>query len=727
MNLKKTLSGMKTTKYILSALCLAALAAGCTKDSAMRTSSVEGLRISVTAATPSTRTALHEDGLTVLWEEGDQLLLISNTSENTYPLTLDKASLSEDSRQADFVASQAIPEGEYYLASSNVSTSFASSRTIMFNYGDKVDRSDFEITVTDATKNTHEGGLKTMALLSDKFTVSEGAASQDISVSLKHYSTLLEFPILLTSNTTGTDVTLNSVTISSSDHVFNSGLAVVSLYGGGSKIQDLSVIFSDAPVLPVGEPYKVYMAALTSGTLDLGSSELTITVSTSAGDYTFTKPGKALEAGYRYTLGDLNIDARPNLITNEAEWNQAIAEGKTPLTLGADVELTASATLPTYDVTVTGDYTLTINVEGRTAPLSWNGWNGKFVASDHGRAKIDSKLTLTGGANLAVKNGYLYLTELEVGDGSELSGVGGRLVISYALTVTSGASATIASSLVASCSSLNEDGATLTVDGKLFYEAGYSHSSPNIMYDSQLPYSNFDNWFKGMNDADVIGESGSSNNVWDTGNGNESKIGTAMTGYNPTTPETTTVVAGKACKMFSVYINYLGGLVEKFAAGNVYLGELTGLSGLSGAKMTFGIPSEGRLPVAVTGYYNYQPGTIDYINNEKKTGGTDSMDLYIALATKQYSVDTNDDTSYPGGSASDLANDPNIVAYGRLTSSETTNGYQPFYIELTYKDNLFTPSGDLYLLITATSSKGGAQFTGSTSSVLYLDELSLEF
>ena len=714
---------MKTTKYLLSALCLAALAAGCTKDSAMRTSSVEGLRISVTAASPSTRTALHEDGLTVLWEEGDQLLLISNTSENTYPLTLDKASLSSDRTQADFVASQAIPEGEYYLASSNAYARFTSSRTINFNYGDKVDRSDFEITVTDATKNTHEGGLKTMALLSDKFTVSEGAATQDISVSLKHYSTLLEFPILLTSNTTGTDVTLNSVTISSSDYVFNSGLPVVTLYEKENKIQDLSVIFSDAPVLPVGEPYKVYMAALTSGTLDLGSSELTITVSTSAGDYTFTKPGKALEAGYRYTLGDLNIDARPNLISNEAEWNQAIAEGKTPLTLGADVELTASATLPTYDVTVTGDYTLTINVEGRTAPLSWNGRNGKFVASDHGRTKIDSKLTLTGGADLAVKNGYLYLKELEVGDGSELSGVGGRLVISYALTVTSGASATIASSLVASCDILNEDGATLTVDGKLFYDAGNSPSSPNIMYDSQLPYSNFDNWYT-KNGADLIGESGSEYNVWGTGNGSESMIGTAILGYNPTTPETTTVVAGKACKMFSTYI---GGLGKKFAAGNVYLGKLTGISGFTGAKMTFGIPSEGRLPVAVTGYYNYQPGTIDYIDNEKKTGGTDSMDLYIALATKQYSVDTNNDTSYPGGSASDLANDPNIVAYGRLTSSETTGGYSPFYIELTYKDNNFIPSGDLYLLITATSSKGGAQFTGSTKSVLYLDELSLEF
>ena len=715
---------MKTTKYLLSALCLAALAAGCTKDSAMRTSSVEGLRISVTAATPSTRTALHEDGLTVLWEEGDQLLLLSNTSKNTYPLTLDKSSLSSDGTQADFVASQAIPEGEYYLASSNAIPGLESDpHTITFLYSDRTDLATGNITVTDATKNTHEGGLKTMALLSDKFTVS--ADDTEISTSLKHYSTLLEFPILLTSNTTGADVTLNSVTISSSDYVFNSGLPVVSLYGGGSKIQDLSVIFSDAPVLPVGEPYKVYMAALTSGRLDLGSSELTITVSTSAGDYTFTKPGEALEAGYRYTLGDLNIDARPNLITNEAEWNQAIAEGKTPLTLGADVELTASATLPTYDVTVKGDYTLTINADGRTAPLSWDGWNGKFVASDHGRTKIDSKLTLTGGADLAVKNGYLYLKELEVGDGSELSGVGGRLVISYALTVTSGASATIASSLVASCYILNEDGATLTVDGKLFYDAGNSPSSPNIMYDSQLPYSNFDNWFKGISDADVIGESGSSNNVWDTGNGNESKIGTAMTDHNPTTPETTTVVAGKACKMFSVYINM--GIVKKFAAGNVYLGELTGLSGLSGAKMTFGIPSEGRLPVAVMGYYNYQPGTIDYIDNEKKTGGTDSMDLYIALATKQYSVDTTDDTTYPGGSASDLAGDENIVAYGRLSSSETTDGYSPFYIELTYKDNNFIPSGDLYLLITATSSKGGAQFTGSIKSVLYLDELSLEF
>lgn len=103
------------------------------------------------------------------------------------------------------------------------------------------------------------------------------------------------------------------------------------------------------------------------------------------------------------------------------------------------------------------------------------------------------------------------------------------------------------------------------------------------------------------------------------------------------------------------------------------------------------------------------------------------MDLYVALATKPYEVNTTDNTTYPGGPTGDLAGDPNIVAYGRLTTSEATDGYQRFRVELTYKDNNFTPSGDLYLLVTSTVSKDGPQYTGSTSSVLYLDELFLEF
>ena len=253
---------MKTTKYLLSALCLAALAAGCTKDSAMRTSSVEGLRISVTAATPSTRTALHEDGLTVLWEEGDQLQLIPTRTDNdnVYTLTLDPSSLSSDRTQADFVASQAIPEGEYYLASSNAIPGLESDpHTITFLYSDRTDLATGNITVTDATKNTHEGGLKTMALLSDKFTVSADAT--EISTPLKHYSTLLELPILLSSNTTGADVKLNQITLETSSGKFLPRIQMG--FGANTNtISSLSVTFADTPALPVGEPYKVYMPLL---------------------------------------------------------------------------------------------------------------------------------------------------------------------------------------------------------------------------------------------------------------------------------------------------------------------------------------------------------------------------------------------------------------------------------------------------------------------------------
>ena len=259
-------------------------------------------------------------------------------------MTLDPSSLSSDRTQADFVASQAIPQGEYYLASSNAIPGLESDpHTTTFLYSDRTDLATGNITVTDATKNTHEGGLKTMALLSDKFTVSADAT--EISTPLKHYSTLLELPILLSSNTTGADVKLNQITLETSSGKFLPRIQMG--FGANTNtISSLSVTFADTPALPVGEPYKVYMPLLAVNPLDLSGEEVTLTVSTSAGDFTFPKPGQILAPGYRYTLSDLNIDARPNLITNEAEWNQALAQGKTLLALGADVELTSSAPYP---------------------------------------------------------------------------------------------------------------------------------------------------------------------------------------------------------------------------------------------------------------------------------------------------------------------------------------------------------------------------------------------
>ena len=734
---------MKTTKYILSALCLAALAAGCTKDNAMRDTSstplVEGLRISVSTATPSTRTVLHENGLTVMWEKGDQLQLLSPTDSKAYLLDLDESTLSSDGTQADFVASEAIPEGEYYLASSNaVLYRNATPNKIAFSFDDDPNNESARsyITVTDANRNTHEGGLKTMALLSDEISVSADAT--EISAQLEHYSTLLELPILLTSNTTGTDVKLNKISLRSSQdsfiRQFMKGIGTSAFFSSS-----LSVIFSDTPTLPLGEPYKVYVALLQRyPEADSGRNpgNTTITVSTSVGDFTFTKPERTLDPGKRYTLSDLNINAGQTLITNEAEWNQAIAEGKDNLTLGGDVELTSSATLPTYDVTVRGDYILTMNVEGRTSSAYSD--DVLYIPAANSRADIPSKLTLTEGADLTVKNGYLYINDLEIdGNGSELSGDGGRLVITNDLTVAPGASATIAPNLIVSCNSHFCEGGTLTINNDVYYYDYFpspNHYAIYVPFAAQVGYSDFDYWYV-KNGSCLIGMD-DSDTYWGTRNGNRVTQGTSAFGYN-LTKDTTYLSPSrfntniKACMIKSANIDVSGsqGSEKEFVAGSVYTGTFEDVSASNplGARMTFGIPSKGHLPVALTGYYDYRPGTIDCINNENKTGGTDSMDLYIALATKQYSVDTENPATYPGGSSGDLASDPNIVAYGRLTSSEATSDYQSFRIELTYKDNNFTPTGDLYLLITATSSKDGIQHTGSTSSVLFLDELQLVY
>ena len=500
-------------------------------------------------------------------------------------MTLDPSSLSSDRTQADFVASQAIPQGEYYLASSNAIPGLESDpHTITFLYSDRTDLATGNITITDATKNTHEGGLKTMALLSDKFTVS--ADAPEISTPLKHYSTLLELPILLSSNTTGADVKLNQITLETASGKFLPSIQMG--FGANTNtISSLSVTFADTPALSVGEPYKVYMPLLAVNPLDLSGEEVTLTVSTSAGDFTFPKPGQILAPGYRYTLSDLNIDARPNLITNEAEWNQALAQEKTLLALGADVELTSSATLPTYDVTVTGNYTLTMNVEGRTPSASSS--HIRYIPTDNGRAGINSKLTLTGGADLTVKNGYLYLSDLEAGEGSELSSEGGRLVVTEALTVASGATATIASGLVASCKSLYCEGATLTINGKLYYENVSSGTIPSgdvvQVFDAQVPYSHFDHWYEksvsgNLLGLDLLGISISIGTSTDDGAGPwaSANDGTALLKSNPTTSETEHVLSGEACKMASeeVSLSLLGLLplpfTHVFVAGNLFLG-----------------------------------------------------------------------------------------------------------------------------------------------------------
>lgn len=149
--------------------------------------------------------------------------------------------------------------------------------------------------------------------------------------------------------------------------------------------------------------------------------------------------------------------------------------------------------------------------------------------------------------------------------------------------------------------------------------------------------------------------------------------------------------------------------------------------------MNFGV-SYTHKPVAFSGYYKYTSGNIDYDGKKLDTPleEKDACDIYVAISKKVYNVDTNNADSYPGLTANDLSADPDIVAYGRLTSSEEVsgaygNGFKKFRIELTYKSDDFNPSDANYVIISASSSKDGSTFKGSSAANLWLDEVEFEF
>ena len=69
-------------------------------------------------------------------------------------------------------------------------------------------------------------------------------------------------------------------------------------------------------------------------------------------------------------------------------------------------------------------------------------------------------------------------------------------------------------------------------------------------------------------------------------------------------------------------------------------------------------------------------------------------------------------------------NNTSILAFGELKSDRRMEAYEHFTIQLKYRNKTKKPT---YILIVAAASKYGDYFTGSDSSVLWLDEFELGF
>ncbi|MBR1632213.1 MAG: PCMD domain-containing protein [Bacteroidales bacterium] len=241
--------------------------------------------------------------------------------------------------------------------------------------------------------------------------------------------------------------------------------------------------------------------------------------------------------------------------------------------------------------------------------------------------------------------------------------------------------------------------------GKDFPELSFSTDSrmPTV------PYMNFDNWYKD-GDAWMPNPSGAPK-VWDTAN-----PGTASLGTTPTTPEESDVVSGKAVRMESAVAGLAG--INKFAAGNIYLGQFGGLEGM-GAKLNWGYPFNGR-PVALRGYYKYIPKPIDYAEAPytglKGTPDWGSIRIFLCDWSSQFIINTSKKIFLQ-------EDDPSVIAVSSLYFNETNSSYQHFTLPVHYNDNRIPT----YIEIACAASRYGDYFTGGKGSVLLIDEFELVY
>ncbi len=203
---------------------------------------------------------------------------------------------------------------------------------------------------------------------------------------------------------------------------------------------------------------------------------------------------------------------------------------------------------------------------------------------------------------------------------------------------------------------------------------------------------------------------------WDTGNTGAATLGESNVQPSDYVPAGLT---GKSAELKTEFKGMFG--IGKLAAGSIFTGSFKKVDG------TNGILDFGRLwnlrPTKLRGYYQYTTGEIDYASTDLAVlkGRPDTCSIYIAMTdwTAPYEIRTN-----PKNRQLFDKNASYVIGYGQLERGTSMDAYEEFEIELEYRSTSIMPS---YIMITCASSKYGDYFTGSTSSVLYVDQLSLDY
>ncbi len=232
-----------------------------------------------------------------------------------------------------------------------------------------------------------------------------------------------------------------------------------------------------------------------------------------------------------------------------------------------------------------------------------------------------------------------------------------------------------------------------------------------------IPNANFTDWstYTSGNKSIVFPGVGDTPTMWSSGNEGGATVSLTMT--------------DKSTDMFhsapySAKLESKKALIT-LAAGNIFLGDYAGTEGTNGI-LNLGRPYNGSHPSKVRVWANYRPGTVDVRNNncpaELVSGQLDHGQIYVALTTGPVQVRTKDKSTLFNGDAD------YIIAYGQVTWAGENFGSDGqlnlLEIPLEYKERANTQL-PTHLVIVAAASKFGDYFSGSTSSVMYVDDFEL--
>ncbi len=217
-------------------------------------------------------------------------------------------------------------------------------------------------------------------------------------------------------------------------------------------------------------------------------------------------------------------------------------------------------------------------------------------------------------------------------------------------------------------------------------------------------------------------------NFWDSGN-----EGAATANKTVLDKSTDMVASGQyAARLAST------SAVGVMAAGNLFAGSYVRTDGTDGV-LSLGRPFDGSHPAKLRVHANYRPGSGVKIKsgNEKyvdlTSGGTDYGQIYIALTTAPIEIRTKaserklfpaSPTNEDGKPSEDY---DKVVAYGQVTWDSAfgpDGSLATIDIPFEYRDIAKTQK-PRYLVIVASASKFGDFYSGSASSVMYLDDFEL--